>query len=287
MMAASPATKPLRSPGTLLRLDSEVSAIRFLKSGRAQLHRGLQAAERGLVAEVDLAVALVGRDHEAVAVRQGEELLPFVERHHRAGRIARRAHEHQLRAGPDGFGDAVPVDREIARGNARRVVRLGAREQGCALVDLIERIGRDHHRLRRHGGVDHGLGQREQRLARAVDRQHLRGRVERQAVAGLEPVGEGGAQLQVAGGGRVGGQRAQAVAQRLLDEGRRGVLGFADSQADGGEFGVGRDAREQLLQPLEGIGLQPGEQGIHGPDYRRPPGPPMDACLLSLPQAAS
>ncbi|MDT4837012.1 hypothetical protein FQZ97_707320 [compost metagenome] len=260
--------------GHVAALGERGERDQVLEVGPAELHRGFQAAQRGLVAEVDLAVALVGGDHEAVAVGQREKLLPFVQRHHRARGIARRADEHELGAGPDGLGHAVPVDGEVARGHAGHVVRLGAREQRRALVDLIERVGRHHHRLGAGAGVDHGLGEREQGLARAVDRQHLGGRVERQAVAAMQPMGEGGAQFQLAGGGRVGGKGAEAGAQGVLDEGRRGVLGLADAQADGGEFGGGRDAREQLLQPLERVRLQFGKQGIHAPDYRRRAGRP-------------
>jgi hypothetical protein len=45
----------------------------------------------------------------------------------------------------------------------------GSGQQRGALIDLVERIRRDHHR-RRPGAIDDRLGDREQRLARAVDR---------------------------------------------------------------------------------------------------------------------
>ena len=55
-------------PGTLLRLDSEVNITSRRKSLRPSLLRGFQPAQRRLVAEVDLGVALVAGDHEAVPV---------------------------------------------------------------------------------------------------------------------------------------------------------------------------------------------------------------------------
>ena len=61
-------------PGTLVRLDRLVKTIRLLEIAAAQLRCGFQAAQRRLVAEIDLGVALVGGDHEAVAVAQLEQL---------------------------------------------------------------------------------------------------------------------------------------------------------------------------------------------------------------------
>ena len=67
----------------------------------AELMRGLQARRAAAAfVEVDLRIALVGRDHEAVAVRQLEQLLPLVERHHVAGRVGGRAHVDELHALP-------------------------------------------------------------------------------------------------------------------------------------------------------------------------------------------
>ena len=79
-----------------------------------------------------------------------------------------------------------PVGREVARRVA--VDERGARagEQRRAFVDLIERIRADDGGVGR-GRIDHGLREREQRLARAVDRQHLRRRIERRRRSGAAP----------------------------------------------------------------------------------------------------
>ena len=54
------------------------------------------------------------------------------------------------------------------------------------------------------------------------------------------------------------------IAQRLLNEGRRGMARLANAQADGTISRVGRDTRKQLAQPLERVGLQQVKTRIHG-----------------------
>ena len=82
-MAASPATKPERMPGTLERLDRLPNATSRGKPLAPEPLRGLQAAQRRLrLVEVDLGIALVRRDHEAVAVGQLEQRSPVLQRHH-------------------------------------------------------------------------------------------------------------------------------------------------------------------------------------------------------------
>jgi hypothetical protein len=50
--------------------------------------------------------------------------------------------------------------------------RLGPGEQRRALVDLVEGVGAQHQGVAARG-IDHALGDGEQRLARTVHRQHL------------------------------------------------------------------------------------------------------------------
>jgi hypothetical protein len=54
-----------------------------------QFGRSLHAAQRWLVAKVDLAVALVRGNDKAVAIAQLKELLPLRQRHDGASRVAR------------------------------------------------------------------------------------------------------------------------------------------------------------------------------------------------------
>ena len=97
---ASPATKPERMPGQFERFDRLENTTSRVKSVAPELVRGLQRAERRLVVEVDLGVALVGGDDEAVAVRQLEQALPVLEAEHLAARdwpASRRSSELHAR----------------------------------------------------------------------------------------------------------------------------------------------------------------------------------------------
>ena len=139
----------------------------------------------------------------------------------------------------------------------------GAGQIGRALVDLVEGVRAEHAGIR-PAPVDHRLGEGEQGLAGAEDRQHLgRGIGRWNAVAPADPVRDGPPQGLRALGGRIGGEPAQVLCQDFLDEGGRLMLGFADGKPDLAEIGRGRDAREQGAQLLEGIGLQQVEAGIH------------------------
>ena len=98
-----------------------------LEVGAAQLVGGFQSAQRRFVAEINLAVALVRRDHKTVLVRQGKQFFPLRQGHDRTRGVAWRANEQQLGAGPDLGGHAVPVVGKVARRVAGHVIRLGTR----------------------------------------------------------------------------------------------------------------------------------------------------------------
>ena len=145
-MAASPATKPERMPGTLERLD-RLENMTSVRNRAAEQFGRLQAAERRLgFVEVDFRVALVGGDDEAVVVGKLEQLLPVVERQHLAGRIARRADVDELDARPFLVAQAGEVEGEVVFRQRVEEARLGAGEVGRAFVDLVERIGADDQR---------------------------------------------------------------------------------------------------------------------------------------------
>ena len=229
----------------------------------AQLRCRLQSAQRRLVPEIDLAVALVRGNHKTVAVAELEQQFPFINPHHRAGRVARRADKQQLGFLPHSCGHGGPVDAEVARRLTRREPRLRTGQQRCTFVDLIKRIRADHGRSGL-AGVQHRLRQRKQRLARAVNRQDLRRRIDFQApVAPGQPVAHGLPQFGLAQGTGVARQTGQATGQSVLDQLRRCMAGFANAQADGLVGRIGRDVGMQLAQPLERVGLKAGEQGVH------------------------
>ena len=138
----------------------------------------------GLVA-IDLGIAFVGGDHEAVAVRQIEQRPPLVLRRDAAGGIVRRADVDELRARPNRVADTRPSRRETVRRKAVDALRRGSREQRRAFVDLIERIRNDRPSRRRGCASIDRLRKREQRFAAAEHRQNLRHR--HRARAGVTP----------------------------------------------------------------------------------------------------
>jgi len=143
-------------------------------------------------------------------------------------------------------------------------VRRGAGQQGCAFVDLVERVGADHQAI--VAALDHGLGEGEQRLAGAVHRQHVARRVDpagRHVEAALAPGANRLAQGRDAQGGGVHGHLVEVGAQRFGHEAGRAVLGLADGQGDGALARVGRDGAQQLAQFLERVGLQLVQSVVH------------------------
>jgi hypothetical protein len=82
------------------------------------------------------------------------------------------------------------------------------------------------------GRVDHALREGEQRLARAVHRQHLGGGSRAgQTVAARSQPAIDSRRASLPGGGGIIRQAVQSGGQRFLDEGRRRVLRLADRQA--------------------------------------------------------
>ncbi len=102
---------------------------------------GQQPGRRTGFVEIEFAVALVGGDHEVVAIGQGDEPFQRGHRQQGAGGIAGRTEEQQLAALPDLVRHAVEIGIETLVRQARQVVRLGAGQQGRAFVDLVEGLG--------------------------------------------------------------------------------------------------------------------------------------------------
>src|SRR5471032_2511468 len=233
----------------------QVAALEVLP---AQFDAGAeQAGWRGLFVEVQLAVALVGGDHEVVFVGQGDQLFQGFNRDQRAGRVARRAQEQDLAAFPDVWRDGVEIRVEAVFVQARQVMRLGTGEERGAFVDLIERVRADHQRV--FATIDNGLGEGKQRFTGAVDRQYIARRVEPAAwdvETTFTPGGDGFTQSRDTEGGRVHGHLIQVVGQGFGDKAWRTVLRFTDGQRDRALVRVWRDAAEQGAELLERVGLQ-------------------------------
>src|SRR5688572_27552286 len=97
----------------------------------AEPHCGLQSPEwRRLLVVVDFGIALVRRNHEAVAIRLREQLAPFVERQYTTGRITRRTDVHQLRR-----RHSTSVSESRSRENPRSAVWFRKRGSAPASSD--------------------------------------------------------------------------------------------------------------------------------------------------------
>jgi hypothetical protein len=119
---------------------------------------------------------------------------------------------------------------------------------------------------RRADGGHGRLHERKQCLARAIDRQQHRVRIEaagREGVAARQPRGARLAQLRQAGGGRIAAEFARAAPQRLDEERWRWVLRLPDRHGDGTAIPRWGDAGLQARQTLERIGVQRLEARVH------------------------
>jgi len=217
-------------PGRVRSLGQAVEDHQPRKTGPAQLLRGLERTKRRPVA-IDLRIALVRRDDEAMAIRPVEQRTPLVERQHPAGRVGGRTHVDQLRASPLAGAEGIEVQREARGVRLVEKERFGAGQNRRAFIDLVERIRRDDCR-RRARRIDHRLPERKQRLASAVHRQHLRARIERHVIAPLEPSGDGVTEGVASRGRRIHRQPVEVCMQRAPDQVRRRVLRLADRQPD-------------------------------------------------------
>jgi hypothetical protein len=198
-----------------------------------------------------------------VAVGQLEQAPPLVEAEHLAGRVAGRADIGELDAAPVAFRDGVESRGEAVLRPVVEEHRLRPGQQRRALVNLVEGVGAQHQGVAARG-IDHALGDGEQRLARTVHRQHLvDGIGRRNAVAARQPLRDRLAQGVGSGGRGIIRQALEAGGEGCLDEGRCFVLRLADGQAYFAQTGRRRQALEQQAQLLEGVGLELVEVRVH------------------------
>ena len=152
---------------------------------------------------------------------------------HRAGRITGRADVDQFATLPGVIADRVEVRQVVVFRPGAVEVRRRAGKQRGALVDLVERVRHQHQRIA--VVIDRALREGEQRLAGAVDRDHVLVREDRtigQVEATLKPVADGQTQLRIATGRRVLVQLRQVIADCVERDPRRRVFRLADRQRD-------------------------------------------------------
>ena len=229
------------------------------------------------IAVVDLGVALVDGEDEAVPAGQGDGAAEVGEVRDRALRVGRRAEEEQGGALEDIRRDGVEVGEEAGAGARLEVDGVGGVHQRRALVDLIERVRDQHHRRAAPlAPRQRRPGDQVERLAAAGDGEDLPGGVEqplRQAVASAEPARDRLAKLGRAVDGRVPAPAGGLPADDLGHHRRRRMPRFAHRQDQRGQPRRRLDAVEKPAEAVEGIGGERGEVGVQHRlrAYRRSP----------------
>ncbi len=216
-----------------------------------------EARRRRVVVEINLGVALVGRDHEVVLLRQFERVLQILLRRCGARGVAGVAQKQHFAAIPDVGRHGVEIGDVTVRCARVEEIRLRAGQQGRAFVDLVERVGHRHDRVLL--GADDGLDEGEERLARAVHRQHHGFRahlVGAQLEAAFQPLRDGRAQLDQTDGRGIAAEPMQVLAQRLEHERWRLVLRLADRHCHMGQIFRRRHACLQARELFKRIGVQ-------------------------------
>jgi len=172
----------------------------------------VQLEDRGRrLVEPQLGVRLVRGEHEAVRAGKRGEPLEERERGDRPRRVVRRVQPDEGRPLPDVVGDLVEAREEAVLLEERKLDDTGAGERRPATRDRVSGLG-DDHRVASTGGIDHNMGEREDRLLRTERRDHVPVGIDVRAEAPLEPGGDRCAKLREARRGRIAHPLANAVA---------------------------------------------------------------------------
>jgi len=169
-------------------------------------------------------------DDDLVTRGEADRLLEERARGDRRRGVVRIVEPQELRAPRDLVGDGAQVGEEAVLATQRHAVRDAAVEVRPDVIDRVARVGHQHDVAR----IDEGDRHVGDALLRADERDHLRGRVEPNAVAALHPP-----RRRLAKGGEalvVGVAMVLRVARRLAEAGddvrRGGRVRVADAQVD-------------------------------------------------------
>ena len=163
--------------------DDDATPVRRLQCGRRRL------------AEPELGVRLVGRDHKIMPRREARELVVERQRRDRSGRVVRIVDPEDRRPVERRRRNRVEIWKKVVIPQQRHRLHIRPRKQRAAFVHRIRRLAVQHEPLV-GPGIDEHLGQREDRLLRSVRRNDLRVGIEHDAEAACTPVRSGRAQLR-------------------------------------------------------------------------------------------
>jgi hypothetical protein len=143
----------------------------------------------GRLLEPELAVGLVAREHDVVLAAEGRGARVEVRRRDGRRRVVRVVHPDDGDARPLDLGDRVEVGQEAVLLEQRQRERPAACEERAALVHRVPGLG-EGDRVLAAQGIEHDLGEAEDRLLRAERGHDLRLGVERGAEAAAGPPGD-------------------------------------------------------------------------------------------------
>jgi hypothetical protein len=164
-----------------------------------------------------------------VLPRQAHQFLQGGQIEYRTGGISRATQIKQLAALPVVFTDLTEVRQKTGFRAAVEEVWPGSRQQGGTFIDLVKGVGAHDQGL--GAVVYHSLGEGEQGLTGAVDRQYLLSGVDAgQLETVAQPGGYGFAQLGHSRGGGIFGHPCEALSQHLQHKPGGSVSRLANGQ---------------------------------------------------------
>ncbi|MGY4599698.1 hypothetical protein ACVWXL_007444 [Bradyrhizobium sp. GM22.5] len=239
--------------------DAQARQVRALGQRLERDHAGeirASAFERaaGRFAGVDLRIALVAEDHEAVAVGELLQANEIIARGHRSLRVGGRGQIERHRARQRRLVDGVEIGQEAVLGGGRQVDRLASSGAGAGAIDRIERV---RHQDRGLAGTRADIarsrdGGEEQPLAAAIEDENLALGIERsrQLETRRQPGARGQAERVGALVRGVTAEIGDVLGQYRADEIRHRMLRLADGKRNQRLAGLMRC--QQLVQPDEG-----------------------------------
>ncbi len=222
-------TKAGPKPGQVRALRQRLERDHIAEVGSGAFEH---AARR--FAGVDLRVALVAQDHEAMAIGELFQPREVGARGDRALRIGGRGQEERHGARQRRLVDRIKIGQEAVAQRGRQIDLLAAGRAGAGAIGGVERIRHQDRRpaLARRDVTGRSDRGEEQPLAAAVQHHHLALRIDRarQLEPASQPGRDGAAKRLDALGHRVAAELGGVFRQHRPDEVRHRVLRLADGQ---------------------------------------------------------
>ena len=234
--------RQVRALGERLEEDHVLEASPAASSAAGRRHLG-----------VDLGIALVAEQQEAVAARERGQPLEIAAIGHRALRIGRCREEHGDGAREQRGIERIEIGKKSALPGRRHVDDLAVGRVRSRRIGRVERV---RHQDRRPPGAIRDMAPRSDRaekqaLARAVEHQHLTVGIGHagELVAPRRPFRRGATKLRRAFIARIAPEILDVGGDHLPDEIGHRVLGLADPEVD--RRLAGRDAGVELGEAHE------------------------------------